>query len=196
MQMSDARTAVLLIDFINEIVHPDGKLAAKGYSDFVLKHKVLEKTAVLIETCRKRNVPLIFVRVGFSVKYKEHPIGSPLFGKAKEFGALQLGTWATDFHDKVKPLEDELVLTKHRVSAFHATTLDLTLRAMGVRRLVVAGVATDLAVQSAVRDAHDRDYHTIIVSDCCGAATDQDHEIALRLLGKVAEITTSDKLDL
>jgi nicotinamidase-related amidase len=134
--------------------------------------------------------------VGFSADYREQPEQSPLFGPARKNGVFTLGTWATAFHPKAAPLADETVLLKHRVSAFYGTPLDLVLRNTGVRRLLIAGVATDLAVQSAARDAHDRDYVVTVVSDCCASATDRDHEDALRLLSKVAGVETLDSLAL
>jgi nicotinamidase-related amidase len=131
------------------------------------------------------------IRIGFSSDYKEHPENSPLFGAAKVAGALQLGSWGTEFHPKAGPVEGEAVITKHRVSAFFSTPLDLLLRTHGVRELLVCGVATDLAVQAAARDAHDRDYAVTVIADCCAAAADEDHEQSLKTIAKFAKIFSS-----
>jgi len=189
-------TGIVLVDFINEIVDPKGKLAGKGYATFMDKHATLDNVRKLLGHGREHGIPIIHVRVGFSASYIEHPEFSPLFGGAKKFGALQLGTWATEFHPKASPLPNEPILTKHRVSAFYGTPLDLILRANGVQKVLICGVATDLSVQAAARDAHDRDYIVTVVSDCCGAASDEDHEMSLRALEKIGAVKPLSDIDL
>ncbi len=186
--------ALLLIDFINEIVDPKGKSAGKGYTDFDARHGSLDRVGSLLQHARNNGFAVIHVGVGFSPDYKEQPEGSPLFGGAKKFGAMQLDSWATGFHPKAAPVDGEARLTKHRVSAFYGTPLELILRTYGVKQLFVAGCATDMAVQAAVRDAHDRDFSCTVVSDCCIAANDDDHQHTLRLLAKVARIATLEEL--
>lgn len=185
--------ALLLIDFINEIVHPDGKISGKGYADFDAQHASLDRVADLLEHARTKGFAVIHVGVGFSADYKEQPEASPLFGGARKSGVLQLGTWGTQFHAKAAPLTTEATLAKHRVSAFFNTPLELLLRTYRVKNLFVAGCATDVAVQSAVRDAHDRDFACHVVGDCCIAANDLDHEQTLRMLAKVARSVTLDE---
>ncbi len=194
MTMDNTRTALILIDFVNEIVAEEGKLAGKGYAAFVERHETLDRVSDLLKAGRSRGMYIVHVRVGFTSGYPEHPEASPLFGAAKKFGALQFGTWGTEFHTKVVPLKDETVIAKHRVSAFYATPLDLILRSQGIHKVVLVGVATDLAVQSAARDAHDRDYAVTVVADCCAAADDDDHNHALRQLKKIATVTPLDEL--
>lgn len=188
MPIQTNTTGLVLVDFINEIVDPKGKLAGKGYAAFVEKHATLDNVRKLLGAAREHGSLVVHVRVGFSPSYAEHPEGSPLFGAAKKFGALQVGTWATESHPKASPLPNEPVLIKHRVSAFYGTPLDAILRANGIHEIMVCGVATDLAVQAAARDAHDRDYKVTVVSDCCGAASDEDHDQSLRTLAKIATV--------
>ena len=182
--------ALLLVDFINETVHPHGKLASKGYVDFELRHGTLDRVQKLLEYARSWQYAVIHVGIGFSPDYKEQPENSLLFGEVKKLEAFKLDSWGTQFHSKVSPVEGEACLTKHRVSAFYGTALDVILRTYGVNSIVVAGCATDLAVQSAIREAHDRDYQCTVVSDCCIAANDKDHEDALRLLSKPSKVVT------
>lgn len=189
-----AEKALLLIDLINEIVDPKGKSAGKGYADFDARHGSLDRVSSLLNHARNNGFAVIHVGVGFSPDYKEQPEASPLFGAAKKFGAMQLSTWATEFHPKAAPVAHEATLTKHRVSAFYGTPLELLLRTYGVKQLFVAGCATDMAVQTAVRDAHDRDFSCTVVGDCCIAASDDDHQQTLRLLAKVARIATLEEL--
>lgn len=186
--MKNEPTALISVDFINDIVDPKGKLAGKGYADFIGKHHTLENVRKLLDLARREGISVIHVRVGFSPSYAEHPERSPLFGAAKQAQALRLGDWATEFHADAAPVAGETVMVKHRVSAFYGTPLDLVLRARGIRELMICGVATDLAVEAAARDAHDRDYMVTVVSDCCAAARDDEHEQSLRTLSKIASV--------
>ena len=187
-------SALICIDFINDIVAADGKLSGKGYADFCLRHQTLDRLSALQQRCRREGLELFHVRVGFSPSYREQPKHSPLFGKADQFQALLLDGPGTEFHPKAAPVGDESIITKHRVSAFYATELELLLRTMKVDRVLIAGVATDLTVEAAARDAHDRDFRVTVVSDCCAAACDADHEKSLRTLGKIARICVAEQL--
>ena len=184
-------TALILIDFIKEIVHENGKLASKGYSDFVKNNDVFQNLSFEIKKARENNILIVHVRVGFSEDYIEQPKSSPLFGKAHEFQALKLNSWATEFHEQIDVNENDIILTKHRVNAFYATPLDLILKNNKIESILVAGVATDLAVSNFVRDAHDRDYNVTILADCCAAANNEDHETALLSLKKLSSVKNS-----
>jgi len=189
------KTALLCIDLINDIVDDRGKLAGKGYASFNRDRDVLGKIATVQRRCRDLGVPVIHIRVGFSPTYVEQPKGSPLFGRAAEFGALKLGAFGTAFCDAVAPAENEITIIKHRVSAFYGTDLDVILRAIGTDHLIVCGVATDLAVEAAARDAHDRDFRVTVLTDCCIAAGGDDHENALRTLRKLGSVMNSAEVE-
>lgn len=186
--MSEVKTALILIDFINDIVDRGGKLAGKGYADFVQNNDVSARVAELLALARERRWPIFHVRVGFAPDYQNHPADSPLFGAAKQFSALCLGTWGTEFADFAKPVPGEEIVTKPRVSAFYKTALDEMLRAADVSRVVIAGCATDLAVQAAARDAHDRDYAVVVAQDACAAASEEDDRSSRIVLAKIAKV--------
>jgi nicotinamidase-related amidase len=180
--------AVLAIDFIEEIIGVDGKLAAKGYREFADNHRTLDNAAALLGAARLAGDTVIHIGLGFAHGYADHPKGSPLFGSAESFGILETGTTSTEFVTELKPHPADLCLTKKRVSAFYGTGLELTLRTLGVFTVTIAGVATDLAVQSAVRDAHDRDFEVIVATTACAAANEDDHIQALSNMAKIATL--------
>ena len=186
--------ALICIDFINDIVAPEGKLVGKGYALFCTQHQVLEKARLAQDHFRQNNWPVMHVRVGFAKGYAAQPKRSPLFGKAHQFGALELGTWGTEFAVTTAPQNDELTFNKPRVSAFYGTSLEAALSAQGIHEVYLCGVATDLAVEAAARDGHDRDYSVTVLADCCGAANDEDHQKSLTTLQKVAAVTTLSQL--
>ncbi len=186
------KTALLVIDFINDIVHLEGKF--RDTATFVYQHQVMERANRVIAFARKNQIRPIFTKVGFSPGYLECPEHSPLFGNAKKYQALQLGTWGTEFHRNIDIQAHDLVITKHRVSAFYATALEAFLRAHQITHLLITGVSTDLAVQTTAREAHDRDYQVTLISDACGAGSLESHQFTLKELGSIAQAIDSQFL--
>lgn len=180
------RTALLVIDFINDIAHPKGKIARSA--ERIEKNKVIERANQAIAHARNKNHLLLFVKVGFHPGYPECPKHSPLFSAAPEYGALLLGAWGTEFHEKLEFKKTDLVITKHRVNAFYATPLDAILKAQQVQRLVLTGTATNMAIEHTAREAHDRDYSFLILQDACETATEEAHRAALESLGRLGKV--------
>lgn len=189
-----ANAALLLLDFVNDIVHPEGKLGAVGYAAQVQARDVLQRANQAALSARSRDVPVVFVRVGFSADYRECPEASPLFAPARQYGALRLGDWATEIHSALPVLESDFLITKHRVSAFYATPLEALLRRLKTQTLLLGGVATNLVVQSTALAAHDRDYRVVILEDMCAAVSSQDHESAIATLANVGVIASSSEI--
>ena len=183
--------ALLCLDFENDIVHPEGKVSGKGYANYNAEHQTTATLKTLQQQFRQNGYPVIHVRVGFSPDYHEQPKGSPLMGKAHEFGAFDLSGWGSEFFEEVAPQNNEVVITKHRIGSFHATSLELTLNTMGIKDVYLAGVATDMVVESTCREAHDRDYKVSIVADCCIAANEEDQQRSLANMKKIADIIES-----
>ena len=180
--------AIICIDFINEIVGASGKLAGKGYRDFVIKHNTLANLAKEQAAMRSAGGYVIHVHLGFASDYSDHPKTSLLLGGARGAGILKLETPSTEIVQEVAPHDGDIVLVKKRISAFYGTDLERKLRELNVGKVLLAGVATDLAVQSAARDAHDRDFEIEVVANCCAAANETDHNTALDTMRKFAAI--------
>jgi nicotinamidase-related amidase len=185
--------ALVLIDLINELIAPEGKLSGKGYADFAERHGTLNRVASLLAHARSQGHLIIHVRVGFSPDYREQPKASPLFKHASKFSALKLGDWGTEFLPQASPLPDETILTKHRVNAFIGTPLDLILRNAGIDQVAIVGCSTDVGMQTTARAAHDLDYACTVIGDCCIAPSDEDHQPTLRMLAKVTDVVTLEQ---
>ncbi len=185
--------ALVLIDLINELIAPEGKLSGKGYADFAQRHDSLSRVATLLEYARSQGYTIIHVRVGFSPDYREQPKDSPLFKHASRLGALKLDDWGTEFVPQACPLPGETVLTKHRVNAFVGTPLDLILCNAGITRITIVGCSTDVGMQTTARAAHDLDYECTVIGDCCIAPSDDDHDPTLRMLAKVTNVVTLEQ---
>ncbi len=188
--------ALLCLDFENDIVDPKGKVSGKGYAAYDEAHGTLKAVRKVQDQFRAAGLPVVHVRVGFFPGYAQQPKGSPLMGQADKFGAFDLSGWGGEFASEVAPQGEELVFNKHRVSCFYETALNLSLKTMGVTEVFLAGVATDMVVESTARDAHDRDYQVNVIADCCIAANEEDQQRSLTNMEKLATIMTSADLAL
>jgi nicotinamidase-related amidase len=188
-----SRPALLVLDLLNEIVHPDGKYAVHGYAREVAERDVLGRAATAIDRARMSGVPVIYVVVGFSLDYAEWPPRSPVFAEARAEEKLVIGHWGTQVHDAVKPADGEQIVVKRRISPFFGTELDLVLRTRGVDSLLLAGVSTDLVVLATARDGHDRDYRVTVLADATASADRTLHEAALAVIARTATVTTVDE---
>ncbi len=186
-----SNTLLLSIDFINDIVHPEGKIASVAAE--VSQHAVLDCANQALALARQNQILCAHVVVGFSSHYIECPQASPVFGRAPQLGALQLGQWGTQIHDALQVLADEPLIIKHRVSAFYNTDLETILRANRVDTLVLMGVSTQMAIETTAREAHDRDYQVVILSDACAAANQQVHQASLFSLSRLARVCRVDQ---
>lgn len=189
-------TALIALDFINDIVHPDSPMAGAAVN--VAERGVIARANTALAHARANGWLVVLVKVGFAPGYAEQPKHSPLFGKAHEAGVLQVGSWGTEFHDSLDATpsnpEREIVIVKPRVNAFYATSLEAALRANGIDTLYLCGVSTSWAVQSAARGGHDRDYRIRVIEDACAAAENADHDASIKQLSRIAGIVTSDQL--
>jgi len=183
------RPALLVLDLINEIAHPDGKYADVCLAQ-ITERGVLDRAAEAIGLARSAGVPVIYVVVGFAPGYPDWPAGSPLFERAREGERLVLGTWGTRVHDAVKPADGEPIVEKRRVSPFLGTHLDLLLRDRAVDTLLLTGVTTDLVVLSTAREGHDRDYRVEVLEDATATSDPELQAAAVRLISRTATVTT------
>jgi ureidoacrylate peracid hydrolase len=90
-----------------------------------------------------------------------------------------LGTPGAEFHPDFMPEKDDFVLKKTRYSAFIRTTFEDDLHAMGIKTLIMTGIATNVCVESTARDAFQRDFRVVMVEDCCASMSEDAHNAAL-----------------
>lgn len=186
------KTAFIGIDYIIDIMHPDGKIARSA--EQATQRDVISKANQILHLAEERGWLKLLVKVGFSANYVEQPKDSPMFSKANQFGALMLGHKGTDFHPDLHADKADMVIIKPRVSAFYCTELEAVLRANKIERLVIAGVSTVMTVQSTARDAHDRDYQVVIVEEACAAPTQVEHESSIAFLTQIASVVNCQQL--
>lgn len=179
MQIDTRHTALLSMDFENDIVHPEGALKDFGFAKMVADNEVLEKTAQLLVAARGAGVRVIHVSVKFRPGYPERPANALLWEGLHGADALLEGTWGAQIHPRVAAQASEAVVTKRGVSAFTATDLDQILRANRIGTLLLAGVATNFVVEGTARQACDMGFKTIVVGDCCASVNQEAHDASL-----------------
>lgn len=181
-------SALLSINLINDMIHPDGKMASRGYAKFTEEHDTIQRIERVQDQFRQAGSVLVHSRLGFSPSYPELPDEAGFMDVIKSKDAVLFGTLGHEFYEGVGPKNDEPRLSKQRFSPFYRTRLDLILKSRGVEELFICGCATNLAVESAAREAFDRDYKVTVLSDLCIAGDNETHERALLSMEPFAEV--------
>ena len=148
-----------------------------------------------IALCREYGVAVGYVRVGFADG--EAPSGTmgQRIGREAALTRFHADSPATRIHDDIAPEDGDLIVRKTRVGPFGTTDLHEQLRGRGVDTLLLAGISTSGVVLSTVRDAHDRDYRLIVLSDLCADPEPDVHTVLVeRILPRQAEVIMSADL--
>jgi len=184
--------AIILIDYINDICHPDGLLFG-DCARAVKQNGIIPKLNKTLEHVRKNDWLVLWIVVGFDKSYSEVNLNSPMFSFIKNKRALIKETWGTQILDDISH-QNELIIYKNSINAFHATNLDHMLRANNVSHLYIAGVSTDMAIQSTARDAHDKGYKVSVIADLCAGNSEEQHTSSLTTLSRLAVIIEHDQI--
>jgi nicotinamidase-related amidase len=182
MLKSNGNTALLVMDLQNGIV-----------SRFAENKEIILPFQKAIEAARQHNIPVIFVRVGFSEGYPEVSPKNKAFSAISKYGGMTVVDSATQIHESVQPQPNEPVIIKYRVSAFAGSNLEVILRSQQINTLILSGISTSGVVLSTLREAADKDFSITVLSDAC---IDLDSEVHRILMEKVfprqAEVQTVD----
>ena len=174
-------TALLLMDLQKVIVERFGGSA-----------ELLAGVQSAIRTARRADVPVIYVRLVFRNGYPEVDDNNPIFRGIKESGRFNENDEDVVFPDEIAPGPDDIVVTKKRISAFAGSDLAYVLASLGVRELVMGGVATSGVVLSTLRQASDLDFRAVVLRDACGDLDAEVHRVLLdRVFPRQAEVMTT-----
>ncbi|WP_326567825.1 isochorismatase family cysteine hydrolase [Amycolatopsis rhabdoformis] len=174
-KLDPAKAAVVVVDVQNDYCHPDGACARRG-EDVSAAKEMLPRLQALLAGARAHGVPVVFVRTAHEKATDSAALTVRSGGRSGV--VCRAGTWGAEFFE-VAPLPDEPVVAKHRYSGFVNTRLDSVLRTLKAETLVMAGVSTNVCVESTARHGYMLDYHIAFMGDCCAAFTEAEHEAAL-----------------
>lgn len=188
------RTALLLMDFQNDMVDPKGAFASQGWASQIEEKQAIENTARALTRARGAGLRVIHVGVAWRPGHPEANRHAPLFAGVEQAEGLVEDTWGAEFHPRLQPADGELVIRKRGVSALAGTELDRFLRLSDINVLVLTGFSTNWVVEGTARDAVDRGYSVIVLGDCCATFNDEMNRFALEVtLPLLGTVTTSDE---
>lgn len=183
---------LLILDFQNDLVHPEGAFRHWGIPFRVAEGRVLEHTAGLIAAARAAGVPVVYTTYVVRPELVGSPSPSRFFRLIAESGAMREGTWGGEIHAAVAPRPGDVIVRKWRPNPFFGTDLELVIRSIGAATLVLAGIVTEWVVEEAARHAAAAGYEVVIAADCCESARDdlRDHALG-RILPRLGRVETA-----
>jgi nicotinamidase-related amidase len=171
-----ATGALVIIDMQRDFCEPGGFGETLG-NDVSLLRTVIPPLQAVLAAFREAGLTVIHTREGHAPDLSDCPpaklnrgepslrIGDP----GPKGRILVRGEYGHDIVDELAPLPGELVIDKPGKGSFHGTTFGAELEARGITSLVVAGVTTEVCVHTTVREANDRGYECLVLSDCTGS---------------------------
>ena len=189
-------TALIVVDMQNDFVAPGAPMQSPaGYA-------MLPNLKQALACCREHGIPVIYTAHvhrpgGFDQGLLAH---APAIGRGE---ALVAGSPGVAIFPEIAPHDDEIVITKHRFSAFFGTDLEIILRGLGVTTVVITGVTTENCCHATARDAFFRDFQVVFLSDATAngdypdlgygsMSADQVHRATLVILARdTADVITT-----
>ncbi|MEM1194702.1 MAG: pyrimidine utilization protein B [Pseudomonadota bacterium] len=176
LSLHASETAVIVIDMQNAYASPGGYVDLAGF-DISGAAGVIGRVGETLEAARAAGVQVVYLQNGWDADYVE--AGTPQSPNWHKSNALKTmrkrpelhgkllarGGWDYDLVDALKPQPGDIQVAKPRYSAFFNSPLDSLLRARGVRNLVFVGIATNVCVESTLRDAFHLEYFCVMLED-------------------------------
>ncbi|WP_315772430.1 MULTISPECIES: isochorismatase family cysteine hydrolase [unclassified Bradyrhizobium] len=182
-------TALLIIDMQRDFMEPGGFGETLG-NDVSQLARAVTPIANVLAAARKMGMLVIHTREGHKPDLSDAPPakverGAPSLriGDPGPMGRILIrGEAGHDIIPALYPVDGEVVIDKPGKGAFYATELGEVLKHHGIENLLVCGVTTEVCVNTTVREANDRGYRCVVVSDGCASYFPEFHEMGLRMI--------------
>lgn len=185
-----ATTALLICDLQNDFLHPKGAYARAGQTAPDIA-AVPARVKPVADALRAKGGWIVSTHFTLVPGKGGEPFVSPHLKKLRPFltkGDFAPGSWGQDLIDELQPAD--MKVEKVAYSAFHMSRLEWVLRKAGIETLAICGIVTNGGVASTLRDAHVRDFHTILLSDGCAAFKREVHDTAVASLSAISPVTS------
>ena len=193
-----SHTAILIIDMQKDLVY-DNYLCDLAGRDLTATRSVIPNLRQLLSLARAKNVMVCHVGFWTLPKNRSDSGAWLLQRKKSTYSSDTLciaGSEGAEFIDELKPIPGELIIHKHRYSAFKGTNLDMVLRSQGIKTIIASGVSTNVCVESTLRDAFETGYHVCIPSDATASWDMSLHEATLATIRhRFGAVTTTNEID-